>query len=306
MRNCRTGARGALTVLFATVICLGLLVGPAMGVELPGKGKKVITFLPNEVIVKYKKGFTRASTMGHLSRMSATEVARLRHVGLSVVRMNRQASELDRFVRDLNLDPAIEYAEKIPLAYAQVEPLDPDFGQQWPLHNTGQSGGTNDADIDASEAWDVDDGSSTTIVVAVIDTGIDYSHPDLDANIWTNPGEDAWTDPMDPSTGNGVDDDGNGLVDDWKGWDFVGANPLLARQDNDPKDIFGHGTHVSGIAAAVSNDEGGVGVNFNAKILPIKIGGDSELMNSLKAIQAIDYVIDLKTRSQTANPISVS
>jgi subtilisin family serine protease len=216
--------------------------------------------------------------------------------------MNRQASQLDDFVRDLNLDPAVEYAEKIPLAYAQFEPADPDFGQQWPLRNTGQSGGTNDADIDASEAWDVDDGSSTTIVVAVIDTGIDYGHPDLDGNIWTNPGEDAWTDPMDPSTGNGVDDDGNGLVDDWKGWDFVGANPLFPRQDNDPKDVLGHGTHVSGIVAAVSNDEGGVGVNFHAKILPLKIGGDSELMNSVKAVQAIDYVIDLKTRSMSGEP----
>jgi subtilisin family serine protease len=247
-----------------------------LAVRLPGKTKKGVTFLPNEVIVKYKKGFTRASATGALSRMSATEVARLRHVGLSVVRMNRQASELDRFVRDLNLDPAIEYAEKIPLAYAQIEPADPDFGQQWPLHNAGQSGGANDADIDALEAWDVDDGSSTTIVVAVIDTGIDYSHPDLAANIWTNPDE---------TPGDGIDNDLNGFVDDVHGYDFFG-------NDGDPMDDHSHGTHVAGTIAAVGNNGIGVaGVSWNAQIMAVKFLDSRGQGTMAGAVEAIDYAV---------------
>ena len=123
-------------------------------------------------------------------------------------------------------------------------PNDPSFGQTWGLNNTGQTSGqagVADADIDAPEAWDLTTGSRS-IVVGVIDTGVDYTHPDLAANIWTNPGEIA---------GNGIDDDGNGFVDDVHGYDF-------ANNDGDPMDDNGHGTHVAGTIAAVGNN--GIGV----------------------------------------------
>src|SRR5262249_9769887 len=115
-------------------------------------------------------------------------------------------------------------------------PNDPNFSSMWGLNNTGQTGGTPDADIDAPEAWDVTTGSSR-VVVAVLDTGVDYTHPDLAANIWTNPGE---------IPGNGIDDDHNGYVDDVHGYDFVNNDP-------DPMDDQGHGTHVAGTIGAVGN-----------------------------------------------------
>ena len=107
----------------------------------------------------------------------------------------------------------------------------------WGLNNTGQTGGTRDADIDAPEAWETFTGSPN-VVVAVIDTGVDYTHPDLAANMWRNPGEVA---------GDGVDNDANGYVDDVYGID-------TANNDSDPFDDEGHGTHVAGTIAAVGNN----------------------------------------------------
>ena len=128
-------------------------------------------------------------------------------------------------------------------------PNDPSFSSLWGLHNTGQSGGTPDADIDAPEAWAVTRGSSS-VIVAVIDTGVDYTHGDLAANIWTNPGEIA---------DDGIDNDGNGFVDDVHGWDF-------RNDDNDPMDDHSHGTHVSGTIAAVGDNGIGVaGVAWKSK-----------------------------------------
>ena len=126
-------------------------------------------------------------------------------------------------------------------ASAESMPNDPSFGSLYGLHNVGQSGGTVDADIDATEAWQISTGSQD-VVVGVIDTGIDYTHPDLVDNIWVNPGE---------IPGNGVDDDGNGFVDDVHGYDFV-------NNDGDPFDDEGHGTHVAGTIGATGNN--GVGV----------------------------------------------
>ena len=124
-------------------------------------------------------------------------------------------------------------------------PNDPRFGDLWGLHNTGQAGGTADADIDASEAWDITTGSSG-VVVGIIDTGIEYTHEDLAANIWTNTGE---------VPGNGLDDDGNGYVDDVYGIDAYNG-------DSDPMDDNNHGTHVAGTIGAVGNNGVGVaGVN---------------------------------------------
>ena len=111
------------------------------------------------------------------------------------------------------------------------------YSDLWGLNNTGQTGGTVDADIDAPAAWDVTTGSSSTLV-AVIDTGVDYTHEDLAANIWVNPGEIA---------GDGIDNDGNGYVDDVHGYDF-------ANDDGDPMDDHDHGTHVAGTIGAVADN----------------------------------------------------
>src|SRR5687767_901603 len=119
---------------------------------------------------------------------------------------------------------------------------DPSYGQQWALENMGQNGGRVDADIDAPEAWGITTGSSD-VVVFILGSGIDYTHPDLAANIWTNPGE---------IPGNGIDDEQNGYVDDVHGWD------AFAR-DGDPIEVaHGGGTHLAGIIGALGNNELGV------------------------------------------------
>src|SRR5262245_4496323 len=150
-------------------------------------------------------------------------------------------------------------------------PNDTSFTSQWGLNNTGQSGGTVGADIHAAAAWNVTVGSGRTIV-AVIDTGVDYTHPDLAANMWRNPRE---------IPGNGRDDDGDGFVDDVYGWDF-------ANNDNSPMDDNGHGTHVAGIIGAVGNNGTGVsGVNWNVQIMALKFldsTGSGLLSNAIKAL----------------------
>jgi subtilisin family serine protease len=152
-------------------------------------------------------------------------------------------------------------------------PDDPDYPLLWGLNNTGQTGGTPDADIDAPEAWDIQT-ENPNLVIGVIDTGVDYTHPDLVGNIWTNPGETA---------GNGIDDDGNGYIDDVRGWDF-------AYGDNDPSDVDGHGTHVAGTIAGKGNNSVGVtGVAWNTKIMPLKLFRDDTSGNISDAILALNY-----------------
>lgn len=110
--------------------------------------------------------------------------------------------------------------------------------------------------VNAPEVWN-QGYTGSGVVVAVIDTGVDYNHSDLDANIWINSGEIA---------GNGIDDDANGYIDDWRGWDFVDS-------DNDAMDLEGHGTHVAGTIAAENNGFGVTGVAYNARIMPVRVLG---------------------------------
>ena len=168
----------------------------------------------------------------------------------------------------LERSPNVLYAEPdVPRRAFAVVPDDQYFNRQWSLNNTGQSvagtAGTVDADIDAPEAWQMTTGSAA-VTVAVIDSGVQLDHPDLAASIWRNPGESG-----DRREYNGADDDGNGLVDDWRGWDWVDA-------DNDPGDANGHGTHVAGTVGARGNDGRGVaGVAWNVSLMPLRtLGAD--------------------------------
>ncbi len=163
---------------------------------------------------------------------------------------------------------------------ADATPNDPRFGDLYGLHNIGQGGGTADADIDAPEAWQVSTGSRD-IIVGVVDTGIDYTHPDLAANIWVNPGEIA---------GNGIDDDGNGFVDDVHGYDF-------ANGDGDPFDDNGHGTHCAGTIGGVGNNSLGVaGVNWEVSLMGLKFLDAAGSGATSDAIQAINYATMMRTQ----------
>ncbi|MHC4362930.1 MAG: S8 family serine peptidase, partial [Planctomycetota bacterium] len=150
---------------------------------------------------------------------------------------------------------------------------DPRFDDLWGMHNMGQTGGTVDADIDAPEAWDIATGSSD-IVVAVIDTGVDYTHVDLAANMWVNEDEYYGTP--------GVDDDGNGYVDDIYGYDFCNYDP-------DPMDDHYHGTHCAGTIGGVGdNGEGVAGVCWDVRIMALKFlnsGGSGWTDDAIKCVQ---------------------
>jgi subtilisin family serine protease len=182
------------------------------------------------------------------------------------VKLKQGLSESEA-IRYYEASPLVEFVEKHALRYPTKEPNDPFFTAQWGLQN-----------VSVPKAWDFVHGSPE-IVIAVIDTGVDYDHPDLTENIWKNPAEVNGT--------AGVDDDGNGHVDDLCGWDFA---------DNDayPLDADGHGIHVSGIIGAVGNNEQGVaGVCWTVKLMVLKAQRDGfEEIESWAIIQALMYAMN--------------
>jgi subtilisin family serine protease len=238
------------------------------------KQERKIESVPGEFIVKWKPGVADTS----VSTMSANTVTTFAEIGATLV---RQAPGAVAVLADqLRSDPRVEYVEPNYIYHRMGEPNDPRFNELWGMHNTGQTGGTNDADIDAPEAWDTQTGSDSTLV-AVIDTGVDYNHPDLAANIWTNPGE---------IPNDGMDNDNNGYIDDVRGWDF-------ANDDNDPLDDNLHGTHVAGTIGAVGNNGVGVaGVNWHVKIMPLKFLSSDGSGTLADAISAILYAANNKAR----------
>ena len=154
---------------------------------------------------------------------------------------------------------------------------DPQLSQLWGMHNEGQTGGTVNADIDAPEAWALHQGRTQAEggpIIAVIDTGIDYNHPDLKANMWVNSGE---------IPGDGIDNDGNGVIDDVHGYNAIGDN-------GDPMDTLGHGSHCAGTIGAVGdNGVGVVGVSPKASLMAIKIFGDDGATDAAAIIRGIQY-----------------
>ncbi len=189
-------------------------------------------------------------------------------------------------LKEFQKNAQIEQATPNYICSYHMDPDDHYYAQQWALHNSGQNylgidripgngndnqilkKGTDDCDIDAPEAWNITLGSKE-VVVAVIDSGVDYNHEDIAANIWINPGEDLnHNGVVDPTDFDGNDTDRNGYVDDIRGYDFY-------YNDTDPMDFHGHGTHVAGtIAALVNNSIGVCGVAGNVTIMALKVGAD--------------------------------
>lgn len=172
---------------------------------------------------------------------------------------------------------------------ADAEPNDPLFANQWALKNTGQDGGKPKADINALKAWEKTTGSKR-VVVAVLDSGVDYTHSDLASNIWhrsEEPNLDAY------------DDNELGMIDDENGFDAV--------EKSDPMDENGHGTHCAGVIGADGNNSVGIaGVNWKVEIMPLKFMNKRGFGSTKAAIEAINYVIDRKKHGVNVRIISAS
>jgi len=241
------------------VLVLFILSFVSCGGDVPEK-KATSVYKEGEIIVKFKSGNYDIQSYNTHNIMGAKLIKKLGIKGLERVKLPLGISVPDA-VQAYKAHPDVEYAEPNYIVRASAVPKDARFGEQWGLHNTGQdingSAGKAGADINAPEAWDILQGSS--VIVAVIDSGIDSNHPDIAANLIA-------------------------------GYDFV-------ENDNIPNDLNGHGTHVTGIIGAVGNNATGItGVTWSAKIMPLKVLDQNGEGTIADIIEAIDYAAQHNAR----------
>jgi subtilisin family serine protease len=300
------------SLVFVTTLCVGIAAlasGPAAGGtpapaerERPSRRDALLARLAQpvaapSVIVEFKQAAPPLAVEDAVADVDGEVVSNLSELGrVKVVEVDD--GNVAAVVQELESDPAVVSAEpdapRIPVAV----PNDPLFDQQWGLHNSGQEhpiadryeggptshAGQPDADVDAPRAWDEETGASNPTVIAVLDQGFDIAHPDIAGQRWENEAE--------VNGAPGVDDDGNGKVDDTRGWDFEGKDP--SPQDPGEASDKGHGTHVAAIAAGATNDGSGVaGMCPDCELLLLRFG-----LTLSQELKAINYLI----RTIEANP----
>jgi uncharacterized repeat protein (TIGR01451 family) len=270
-------------VVLVAVLALGLiLTSGVQGQKGPASPIGPMA-APGELLVRFKSEASKAAINTVHAALGARVLRTFQIVpNLQLVRVGMSLAEARAlYEKDANvLYAEPNYVYQI-AQHAALTPNDELFGELWALENTGQTGGTEDADIDAPEAWELSTGSSD-VVVAIIDSGVDYNHPDLTGNIWRNIPECNGI--------AGVDDDHNGFVDDCYGFDMV-------NNDSDPLDDHGHGTHVAGIIGAKGNNSVGVvGVNWNVQIMACKFLNSGGSGFTSDAIRCLEYVKLMKER----------
>ncbi len=232
-----------------------------------------IDAVKSEIIIKFKSPqLNKLPTTTSAIRISLIQKYNAR----SIKRWNTGAElwqlktdSLNEVINELRKNPAVEYAEpNYIVKAASIQPNDPFFNNQWGLYNQATG-----YDINATNGWIKTEGD-TTVLIGEFDTGIDYNHPDLSENIWRN-----WNETPNDS----IDNDGNGYIDDFHGWNFISNN-------NDPMDDNGHGTHVAGIIGAKGNNGIGVaGVAWNCKLVPLKVLDNNGQGPMSALINAIEY-----------------
>ncbi|WP_102797806.1 S8 family serine peptidase [Bowmanella denitrificans] len=276
-----------------TVAMLPMLASASVEIQ------QISGYVPDSLIVVYKEQASLADRRAVRGLVTATisdsnldEVDdRFKHLLAGrMAKYELKGLSVKTALEKLQKHPAVSYAQPNYKVRALGVPDDARFDDLWGMHNSGQTGGTPDADIDAVEAWDISTGSRD-VIVGVIDTGVDYTHPDLVANMWSNPGEIA---------GDGIDNDGNGYIDD-----MHGINSIV--DSGDPMDDHGHGTHVSGsIGAEGNNSIGVVGVNHQVSLVGCKFLAADGFGSTADAIQCIDYFVALKNAGHNVRVLNNS
>lgn len=229
-------------------------------------------YVPGEVLVRFDRAVSEEDAIRRIRQAGASAARRSGRHGLFVATTLRDDESMLGLMGALTGVPGVRYSEANYIGEGGSVPNDPLFSSQWHLEQP------SDIDIDASGAWDIWDGYRD-VTIAVLDSGTRFDHPELNSQVWVNPNE---------IPGNFVDDDLNGYVDDWRGWDFVGI------EDNDPSDDHYHGTLVTGVAlATVGNAFQVAGVSLGARYVPVKILDSSGSGTSLDLIEALEYVADL-------------
>ncbi len=260
-------------------------------------------YAQDRIIVKYKAALETldsdviAEEVLRVPGARAESLTNRRRNGIQLLHLNNSLS-VEEAVRRANEDPRVEFAEPDYIVHTlETIPNDPLFFQMWGLSTTGCltcDPSIASPNIDATRAWDVTTGSDDVVAV-VLDTGVDLKHADLAANAWVNPFEIA---------DNGVDDDGNGLVDDINGWSFFDGSNRTFRDNGE--DL--HGTHVAGSIGAVGNNGIGVtGVAWHVKIMSLKfLGGPKGSGPTSNAVKGINYAIDMRRRGVNVRVINAS
>lgn len=279
-----------------------IIASEAMSKKAPTETSKK-KYSNRRLLVRYKDNVSHYEKEGVHFSVGAYVVKNFElPTNLEVVEVAKGIS-LDAAQEFYREDPNVLYVEPDYPLYAYMEPppsepvdpndppnadtIDPKFSEQWGLDNTGQTGGTPDVDINAPELWEQITGDKN-IVIAVIDTGINYEHPDLKNNVWVNPGE---------IPGNNLDDDGNGVIDDVHGFNAVAEN-------GNPMDDEGHGSHCAGVIGAESgNKHGGRGVMQHVQLIGCKFLDANGSGSTSGAIACLDYLKNLKTREK--DPVDI-
>lgn len=250
-----------------------------------------VEYKEGELLVKFKRGVRPKTVSIAHTGVGSKVLRRFARSGIDRVEL-KAGLTIKEAISLYRKDPNVEYAEpNYKLHICDLFPSDPGFSNLWGLHNTGQSEGTPDADIDAPETWTLSTGAGD-VIVGVIDTGVDYNHEDLNQNMWRNPDELYGTP--------GTDDDGNGYIDDLYGID-------ACNDDSNPMDDYGHGTHCAGTIGAVGNNGiGVVGVNWNVKIMALKFISADGYGWTDDAIECLEYAIMMKQRGHNIRVTSNS
>jgi hypothetical protein len=287
--------------VFAICAVSVLMAAPGASQAASPHAKKAAEHVPGEVIIKFRDAATarggRLEVVQTLTQRLGKSVVKGIHPlvtdpSLAVVQLQNDKLS-SKAMQILSGEPSVVFSEPNYIYHALDIPRgavglpnDPDFAKQWGMYNSGQADSTGQIgvvgdDINIVPLWQNGMTGKKDVTVAIIDTGLQWDHPDLAANLYTNPAEIA---------GNNKDDDSNGFVDDIHGWNFA-ANSNTSSDDN------GHGTHCAGVIGGVGNNGTGVtGINWNVSMMPVKFLDASGGGSLEGAVNAINYARMMKVR----------